>query len=251
MANTASSTNSPPSNGPSASPLVQDPQSEQGKPFLPDTDSTISRFRNFYRMMTGSMSPSGQRAYWADVDRRYEELDCKRCESQRDYLLQYSPVITYLSKHINQLGGEINSSNIYCRRCDEEQAGGFDPVYGIKICANRMKSQNHLEDTIAHEMVHAYDCLRWKSEWKGNLRHAACTEIRASSLSGECRWSREFFGRNQWKLTQHHQDCVRRRATLSVAARPFCPNDTEAAKAVNEVWESCFRDTRPFDEIYR
>jgi inner membrane protease ATP23 len=24
-----------------------------------------------------------------------------------------------------------------------------------------------------------------------------------------------------------------------------------AAKVVNEVWDSCFTDTRPFDEIYK
>ncbi len=101
------------------------------------------------------------------------------------------------------------------------------------------------------EMVHAYDHLRFKVDWENDLRHAACTEIRASSLSGECRWLREFFTRGQRKLTQQHQECVRRRATLSVAGRPFCKDDVQAAKVVNEVWDSCFADTRPFDEIYR
>ena len=175
-----SSSRSEPTSTPSLSTNTSTPEAQQGKPFIPETDSLINRSRNFYRMLTGSMSPEGQRAYWADADKRYEAIDIQRCESQRDYLLKYSPVITFLSKHINQLGGDISSSNIYCRRCDEDQAGGFDPVYGIKICANRMKSQNHLEDTIAHEMVHAYDCLRWKSDWKGNLRHAACTEVGSS-----------------------------------------------------------------------
>jgi inner membrane protease ATP23 len=100
-------------------------------------------------------------------------------------------------------------------------------------------------------MVHAYDHLRFKVQWRSDLRHAACTEIRASSLSGECRFMREFVTRGQWKLTQQHQECVRRRATLSVMARPECKDDVQAARVVNEVWESCFADTRPFDEIYR
>lgn len=47
------------------------------------------------------------------------------------------------------------------------------------------------------------------------------------------------------------QECVRRRATLSVSARPACKDQEHAAKVVNEVWDSCFYDTRPFDEIYR
>ena len=101
------------------------------------------------------------------------------------------------------------------------------------------------------EMVHAYDYLRFKADMVDNLRHAACSEIRASSLSGECRFWKEFWHRSQWKLTYQHQECVRRRATLSVAGRPNCKDDVEAAKVVNEVWDSCFADTRPFDEIYK
>jgi inner membrane protease ATP23 len=34
-------------------------------------------------------------------------------------------------------------------------------------------------------------------------------------------------------------------------ARPGIKDDVHAAKVVNEVWDSCFYDTRPFDEIYR
>lgn len=52
-------------------------------------------------------------------------------------------------------------------------------------------------------------------------------------------------------FTNHHQDCVRRRAVRSVMARPHCKDDVHAVKVVNEVWDSCFNDTRPFDEIYR
>lgn len=32
-------------------------------------------------------------------------------------------------------------------------------------------------------------------------------------------------------------------------ANPACPDDATAERAVNEVWESCFNDTRPFDEV--
>jgi len=35
---------------------------------------------------------------------------------------------------------------------------------------------------------------------------------------------------------------------VSVAANPACPDHAAAERAVNEVWESCFNDTRPFDE---
>ena len=45
------------------------------------------------------------------------------------------------------------------------------------------------------------------------------------------------------------QACVRRRAILSVRANPACLDAASAERAVNEVWESCFSDTRPFDEV--
>ena len=43
--------------------------------------------------------------------------------------------------------------------------------------------------------------------------------------------------------------CARRRAIESVVANSACPNEAAAERAVNEVWESCFNDTRPFDEV--
>lgn len=46
-----------------------------------------------------------------------------------------------------------------------------------------------------------------------------------------------------------NQACVRRRAILSVTANPNCKTKEDAEKAVNEVWESCYSDTRPFDEV--
>lgn len=82
-----------------------------------------------------------------------------------------------MSDSIRQLGGDLSSHNIYCRRCTNRKAGGFDPEYGILLCANEMKDQGHLEDTLAHEMVHAYDHLRFKVNWADNLRHAACSEV--------------------------------------------------------------------------
>ncbi|KAH0825977.1 peptidase M76 family-domain-containing protein [Lanmaoa asiatica] len=113
------------------------------------------------------------------------------------------------------------------------------------------------------------------------LTDCALQKIRANSLSGDCRYMREL-GRGHVSFTKQHQvvppmlaisvltppflsfdpcpprplhfwmgtqACVRRRAILSVRANPKCPDEATAARAVNEVWESCFTDTRPFDEV--
>lgn len=166
---------------------------QDGQPFLAGQGAWI-RIQNFWRMMTGSMSSTGQKQYWLDTDRRYEMKDCKRCEEDRDYLLQYSPIIRFMRERIGELGGELNANNIRCMRCvQDDQAAGFDPQYGIRICANKMKDRKHIEDNLAHEMVHAYDHLRFKLDWQ-DLRHAACTEVsiylepRLDILTSTCRF---------------------------------------------------------------
>lgn len=217
--------------------------------------TTHLTWSNFFSILTGTAPSNLQKAYYAERDTLTETRDCARCDADVAYLFAASPLITFLKHNIDLLSppsgsASIGPHNVRCRKCDTNQSGGFSSEHGILLCANQFRNRGHLEDTLAHEMVHAYDHLRFKLD-PLDLRHAACMEIRASMLSGECRFAREFFTRGQWSLTQQLQECVRRRAALSVAARPACRDDVQAVRVVDEVWESCFRDTRPFDEIYK
>jgi inner membrane protease ATP23 len=106
-----------------------------------------------------------------------------------------------------------------------------------------------MEDTMAHELIHAIDHCRAKIDWS-NCVHHACTEIRAASLSGDCRWYNEFM-RGHRSVFKQHQQCVKRRAILSVKANPNCIAPGVAEDAVADAWNSCFRDNWPFDEIYK
>jgi inner membrane protease ATP23 len=220
----------------------------------PDRETFLT-WSNFFSILSGSAPPTTRERYFRERDLVNEERDCKTCADDVQWLFKASPIITFLQHQINLLGpadgrAAIGPHNVRCRRCDTAQSGGFDANYGILLCANHFRNRGHLEDTLAHEMVHAWDHLRFKMD-PYDLRHAACMEIRASTLSGECRFTREFFTRGQWSLTQQLQECVRRRAALSVAARRTCKDAAQAERAVDEVWESCFHDTRPFDEIYK
>lgn len=185
------------SSGPATAPTAQNP----GTGYTPGDDAW-TQWRNIFAILTGKMTDEGKEQFRVARDIRNEAADCKSCEGHRDYLLQYSmaffllyqivtnhwlfikavpgPVIRFLSDNIRQLGGDLSSHNIYCRRCTKRKAGGFDPEYGILLCANELKDRGHLEDTLAHEMVHAYDHLRFKVDWTADLRHAACTEVKAS-----------------------------------------------------------------------
>jgi inner membrane protease ATP23 len=144
-----------------------------------------AKWINYFNILTGRMTDAGKDSFREAAYIRNEARDCARCDEWRDYLFKYSPIIRFLNENITNLNGELNAENVRCRRCptriDEKgnrvrQGGGFSPDHGIQICANEMRSQGHLEDTMAHEMVHAWDHLRFKVDW-ADLRHAACTEV--------------------------------------------------------------------------
>lgn len=151
-------------------------------------DPETKWWMNYFRILSGQMTKEGQFHYRESRYKVHEERDCKRCDEHRDWLFQYSPVVRFLSQKIGDLNGRLDASNVVCRRCparlDEHgqvhrQSGGFSPDHGILLCANEIRDRKHLEDTLAHEMVHAWDHLRWKVDWTGDkdLKHAACTEV--------------------------------------------------------------------------
>lgn len=78
---------------------------------------------------------------------------------------------------VSKLGADMNGRNIHCRMCTHEQSGGFSLDHGILLCANKFRNQGHQEDTMAHELVHAWDHLKFKVEYE-NVRHQACLEVR-------------------------------------------------------------------------
>lgn len=87
-------------------------------------------------------------------------------------------MIVFLLKHLKMAGCEFPSSAMQCHPCDPSRAGGFSPAHGILLCQNRVSSKKHMEDTLAHELIHAYDHCKFKVDWM-NLRHHACTEVSA------------------------------------------------------------------------
>jgi inner membrane protease ATP23 len=144
-----------------------------------------SKWSSYFNAFTGRMTWDGKNQFREDLYKKVEERDCARCDEWRDWCFSYSPTVIFMKKNIEALNGDLNATNVRCRRCparvDENgvwrrKGGGFSPDHGILICANEMRSRGHLEDTLAHEMVHVWDHLRWKVDW-ADLRHAACSEV--------------------------------------------------------------------------
>ncbi|KAI8923405.1 peptidase M76 family-domain-containing protein [Entophlyctis helioformis] len=154
----------------------------------------------------------------------------------------------FMLKELDKAGCTLQPDHFKCVPCDPTRAGGFAPTHGIVLCENQLTSKSHMEDTMAHELIHAFDHCTARVKWD-KPEHFACSEIRAAALSGDCRFSRELM-RGNLGFFKHFQECVRRRAVLGVKQVPTCQADGVAEDAVRAVWDSCFNDTAPFDEIF-
>ncbi|ORZ38125.1 peptidase M76 family-domain-containing protein [Catenaria anguillulae PL171] len=222
--------------------------SDNGSP--DSTGSVFSKWQKKFSRMTGlGLSEDERKVVEAERAAELSEEQFQTCEKWKADLLRHSPLIRFLSQHLEASGCAFSRRHFICQPCDPTRSGGFSPEHGVVLCENRLYSKSHLEETMAHEMIHALDHCRAKLDWDNCLHHA-CTEIRAANLSGDCRWSNEWM-RGNMAISKQQQACVRRRAILSLRSNPKCSAPGAAEEAVAEVWNSCFNDTWPFDEVYR
>ena len=99
------------------------------------------------------------------------------------YNFYIGPLLVFMMKHLKLSGCDVPPSNILCAPCDMTKAGGFSPDPGaVILCGGHFFSKQHMESTIAHELLHLYDHCRFKVDWS-NLRHHACSEVCSNSQS--------------------------------------------------------------------
>lgn len=153
------------------------------------------------------------------------------------------PTVRFLRERMEKAGCPVWPRLIQAATCSS--AGGYASREGVKICCNHMQFQDEINQVLIHELIHAYDdCVGKNLDWK-NCAHHACSEIRANHLSGDCHYKRELL-RGFMKIRGHEQECVKRRALMSVKNNPYC-SETAAKDAIEAVWDICYNDTRPFD----
>ncbi|CAG8580121.1 9109_t:CDS:2 [Dentiscutata heterogama] len=209
----------------------------------------FEKWRKSLMYITGlGLSEKEKVEYKIELERKIGDYQHRKCEKWRDDLMKGSPIVVFMLKNLEEAGCKPDKKHFKCLPCDNTRSGGFSPDHGIMLCQNRFSSKRHIEDTMVHEMIHLYDHCRFKVDWNSCLHHA-CSEVRAAALSGDCKWTREI-KRGFFNFTKQHQACAKRRAILSVQKNAACSAPGVAERAVTEVFESCFNDTRPFDEIY-
>eukprot|EP01134_Creolimax_fragrantissima_P005747 CFRG5747T1 len=183
-----------------------------------------------------------------------------RCDELVVFNTVYSPFVKFMIEKLETAGCAVDSRVLRCVQCgpdeskcssDESEpaeiAGGFNPYAGIVICQEHVTTKSHMERTLMHELVHMYDHCKAKVDWT-NAKHHACTEIRAANLSGECGMLVEVLQSGSYDAMAKGAACVRRRALVSLNASPHFTSE-QAEAAVDEVFDTCFNDSSPFDML--
>lgn len=174
-----------------------------------------------------------------------------RCEEMREKALKSSKA-QKLIEEMEAMGCKVPLNSFFvCKPCNNPGiAGGYVTDPGEKshvvLCEDNVEKfrlgQDMITRTVVHELIHAFDHCRAQMDWK-NCLHVACSEVRASHLSGDCSFINEF-NRSQFGIAGQGEKCVRRRAELSVSGHEQCKNI--AKDAIDAVFTPCFADRTPF-----
>jgi len=176
----------------------------------------------------------------------------KEQEQRLDHAIKRDPTVIFMLQKMEEAGCTVGRKFFKVEQCDNlEVGGGFSPQGdGVTICCNeeaQLHSQQEVNNAMVHELLHAYDHCRANGLDWSNCDHHACSEVRAANLSGDCTMSQEW-ARGNYGLKGQHKICIRRRAEISVAMNPNCRGN-RARDAVSRVFDTCFKDTAPFDRI--
>uniref|UniRef100_A0A8D0GWB9 Mitochondrial inner membrane protease ATP23 n=1 Tax=Sphenodon punctatus TaxID=8508 RepID=A0A8D0GWB9_SPHPU len=119
-------------------------------------------------------------------------------------------------------------------------------IFLVNVC-NNIHHPSIMNRVVTHELIHAFDHCRAHVDWFRNIKHLACSEIRAANLSGDCSFINEV-RRFKFGFKQHRQACIRDGAIRSILAVRKVDRET-AEKAVDEVFNSCFNDHEPYGRV--
>ncbi|KAI8991611.1 peptidase M76 [Mycotypha africana] len=161
----------------------------------------------------------------------------QRCTNELESILNNSTRVKMLLKGIQTLNRNALKRGITCRPCmgtmQEAHMGYYDSAYKrIVICCDHIRSKKELEQTLIHELTHAFDSLR-KGQFDSICHLIACGEIRASAL-GQCAFI---------SPEKKRAECILKDAINSTQIH--CGLE-RTLKIVKEVYSNCVNDEAPF-----
>lgn len=165
----------------------------------------------------------------------------RECERNVQAAIDRCPVIKLMFLAMERSGCRvIPHRHIVCEPCKNPALmGGLDQEFNqILICSNNCLGPAKTEKILLHELVHLYDHCTAHLDLPNNLKHLACTEIRASNLT-----SKEL-------SDKHRQKQVMDSAVISVKSVTGKSHEV-ALKAVTSVFEKCYHDLEPVGRMIK
>lgn len=119
------------------------------------------------------------------------------------------------------------------------------------MCCDHIRSKKDLEDTLVHELTHAFDSLR-KGKFKSICHLIACGEIRASALGNNTTNTAIYSVKTKYsylgqcaniKSETKRNQCI---FTDAVNSTEIHCGSKVAEQVVKEVFQTCVNDQTPF-----
>ncbi|KAK3780846.1 hypothetical protein RRG08_059489 [Elysia crispata] len=187
-----------------------------------------------------------EKSYFERVLSRDDATNFK-CRLNVQTCLENNPMVKLMVGALSSHGCPVDMKrHISCEPCLAKVSGGFDPkTMQVVLCQNNIQNKDVCCNVLAHELLHAFDFCRAKVDFE-NLRHLACTEIRAANMN-HCSLAAAYaIGEaSLFGVKQRHELCVKNKALQSVLLVRNVSKE-EAMIAVDEVFDRCYRDTEPY-----
>lgn len=175
-----------------------------------------------------------------------EEIAKMKCERNVYWCLRNNPLVKVLLGALEKSGCEFDyRRHVSCEICDSTVSGGYDPELNqVIICQNVAKRRVTVQGVMIHEMIHMFDYCVNDLDLQ-NVRHLACSEIRAANLAHCSFLSAWYYGNaSPFNFKQRHRECVRRKALGSVLAMKNMTEE-EGLQVIDEVFPKCYEDLEP------
>ncbi|KAI9494774.1 peptidase M76 [Zychaea mexicana] len=162
----------------------------------------------------------------------------QECTAELAGILETSPKVARLLQGIFTLNPRALKRGVTCRPChgteQSSRMGYYDGRYKrVVLCCDNIRSKQQQEETLVHELVHAFDASR-TGRFTSMCHVVACGEIRASAI-GQC---------HDIKSPSRKRECIWEDAVRSTAIH--CGGKDFATVFVQQVFENCVKDTAPF-----
>lgn len=107
----------------------------------------------------------------------------EKCQKYLLELFVSSPIILYMKDALKQAGCPLFVNDIQCVPCSTDLpiSGFYRPGKGVFLCEETIYSPTHLQETLTHELLHAFDYCTKDIDLSNNCIQNICTEVRSSS----------------------------------------------------------------------